>query len=160
MTGMYSSGEYDLAGFVVGAVERGQMLLGLQRAEEEDVLIGLASSGIHGCGFSIIRKILLISSLHYSSPAPGSCGDKTLGTISFISKANLQMNCVQTFPQLGAAKGCLLQDGLGLVEFWGRSVGLHLQFWKSRPALFATSQHCLPQKAEENLLREAFPLNI
>ncbi|PKU40758.1 trifunctional purine biosynthetic protein adenosine-3-like [Limosa lapponica baueri] len=81
VAGMYSSGEYDLAGFVVGAVERGQMLLGLQRAEEEDVLIGLASSGIHGPGFSIIRKILLMSSLHYSSPAPGSCGDKTLGDI-------------------------------------------------------------------------------
>lgn len=95
--GMYSSGEYDLAGFVVGTVERGQMLLGLQRADEEDVLIGLASSGIHGRGFSIIRKILLMSSLHYSSPAPGSCGDKTLGTISFFSKTNLQMNCVRTF---------------------------------------------------------------
>uniref|UniRef100_A0A8B9J1N3 ATP-grasp domain-containing protein n=1 Tax=Amazona collaria TaxID=241587 RepID=A0A8B9J1N3_9PSIT len=100
VTGMYSSGEYDLAGFVVGAVGRGQMLLGLQRAEEEDVLIGLASSGIHGRGFSIIRKILLMSSLHYSSPAPGSCGDKTLGTTTFISKANLQR----------------------LVEFWGRYV--------------------------------------
>uniref|UniRef100_A0A8C4U5Z6 Trifunctional purine biosynthetic protein adenosine-3 n=1 Tax=Falco tinnunculus TaxID=100819 RepID=A0A8C4U5Z6_FALTI len=81
VTGMYSSGEYDLVGFVVGAVERGQMLLGLQRADEEDVLIGLASSGIHGCGFSVIRKILLMSSLRYSSPAPGSCGDKTLGDI-------------------------------------------------------------------------------
>lgn len=97
VTGMYSSGEYDLAGFVVGAVERGQMFLGLQRAEEEDVLIGLASSGIHGHGFSIIRKILLMSSLHYSSPAPGSCGDKTLGTISFFSQPNPQMNHVQTF---------------------------------------------------------------
>uniref|UniRef100_A0A8B9CEF2 ATP-grasp domain-containing protein n=1 Tax=Anser brachyrhynchus TaxID=132585 RepID=A0A8B9CEF2_9AVES len=81
VTGMYSSGEYDLAGFVVGAVERGQMLLGLQGADEEDVFIGLASSAIHGRGFSIIRKILLMSSLHYSSPAPGSCGDKTLGDI-------------------------------------------------------------------------------
>ena len=87
MTGMYSSGEYDLAGFVVGAVERGQMLLGLQRADEDDVLIGLASSGIHGHGFSLIRKILLMSSLHYSSPAPGSCGDKTLGTKPFFSKS-------------------------------------------------------------------------
>jgi len=87
VTGMYSSGEYDLAGFVVGAVERGQMLLGLQRADEEDVLIGLASTGIHGRGFSIVRKILLMSSLHYSSPAPGSFGDKTLGTKFFFSSA-------------------------------------------------------------------------
>ncbi|XP_031468363.1 trifunctional purine biosynthetic protein adenosine-3-like [Phasianus colchicus] len=91
VTSMYSSGEYDLAGFVVGAVERGQMLLGLQQADEEDVFIGLASSGIHGRAFTIIRKILLMSSLHYSSPAPGSCGDKTLGKTSF-SDASLQMD--------------------------------------------------------------------
>lgn len=95
--GLYSSGEYDLAGFVVGAVERGQMLLGLQRADEDDVLIGLASSGIHGRGLSIVRKVLLMSSSRYSSPAPGSCGDKTLGMLSFFSKANLQMSCVQAF---------------------------------------------------------------
>ncbi|NXG18190.1 PUR2 protein, partial [Grallaria varia] len=78
-TGSFSAGEFDLAGFMVGAVERGQVLLGLQRAEEEDVLIGLASPGIHGRGFTIVQKILLTSSLHYSSPAPGSCRDTTLG---------------------------------------------------------------------------------
>lgn len=94
VTSMYSSGEYDLAGFVVGAVERGQMLLGLQRADEEDVFIGLASSGIHGRAFTIIRKILLVSSLHYSSPAPGSCGDKTLGKVFSFSEASLQMDRV------------------------------------------------------------------
>ncbi|NXC32778.1 PUR2 protein, partial [Campylorhamphus procurvoides] len=77
--GSFSTGEFDLAGFMVGAVERGQVLLGLQRAEEDDVLIGLGSPGIHGRGFGIVRKILLTSSLHYSSPAPGTCGDTTLG---------------------------------------------------------------------------------
>ncbi|NWR95121.1 PUR2 protein, partial [Furnarius figulus] len=77
--GSFSAGQCELAGFVVGAVERGQALLGLQRAEEDDVLIGLASPGIHGHGFGIVRKVLLTSSLHYSSPAPGSCGDTTLG---------------------------------------------------------------------------------
>ncbi|NWW03543.1 PUR2 protein, partial [Oreocharis arfaki] len=74
-------GHCDLAGFVVGAVERGQRLLGLQRAEEGDVLLGLGSPGIHGRGFGVVRRILLTSSLHCSSPAPGSCGDTTLGDV-------------------------------------------------------------------------------
>ncbi|XP_058275235.1 trifunctional purine biosynthetic protein adenosine-3-like [Hirundo rustica] len=75
------SGHCDLAGFAVGAVERGQRLPGLQRAEEGDVLLGLGSAGIHGRGFGVVRKILLTSSLHCSSPAPGSCGHSTLGDV-------------------------------------------------------------------------------
>ncbi|NXH85243.1 PUR2 protein, partial [Edolisoma coerulescens] len=75
------SGPCDLAGFAVGAVERGQRLLGLQRAEEGDALLGLGSPAIHGRGFGLVRKILLTSSLHCSSPAPGSCGDATLGDV-------------------------------------------------------------------------------
>ncbi|NWV63277.1 PUR2 protein, partial [Malurus elegans] len=75
------AGHCDLAGFVVGAVERGQRLLGLQRAEEGDVLLGLGSPGIHGRGFGVVRNILLASSLRCSSPAPGSCGHSTLGDV-------------------------------------------------------------------------------
>ncbi|NXI81653.1 PUR2 protein, partial [Rhipidura dahli] len=75
------SGHCALAGFVVGAVERGRRLPGLQRAEEGDVLLGLGSPGIHGRGFGVVRKILLRSSLQCSSPAPGSCGDATLGDV-------------------------------------------------------------------------------
>ncbi|NXY12260.1 PUR2 protein, partial [Pteruthius melanotis] len=75
------SGHWDLAGFVVGALERGQRLLGLQRAEEGDVLLGLGSPGIHGRAFGVVRRILLTSSLRCSSPAPGSCGDTTLGDV-------------------------------------------------------------------------------
>ncbi|KAI1241431.1 Trifunctional purine biosynthetic protein adenosine-3, partial [Lamprotornis superbus] len=74
-------GHCDLAGFVVGAVERG---LGLQRAQEGDVLLGLGSPSIHGRGFGVVRRILLTSSLHCSSPAPGSCGDTTLGVLAFF----------------------------------------------------------------------------
>ncbi|NXC10092.1 PUR2 protein, partial [Orthonyx spaldingii] len=75
------SGLCALAGFAVGAAERGQRPLGLQRAEEGDVLIGLGSPAIHGRGFGVVRKILLTSSLQCSSPAPGSCGDATLGDV-------------------------------------------------------------------------------
>uniref|UniRef100_A0A8C3U0H2 ATP-grasp domain-containing protein n=1 Tax=Catharus ustulatus TaxID=91951 RepID=A0A8C3U0H2_CATUS len=74
-------GHCELAGFVVGAMERGQRLLGLQRAQEGDVLLGLGSAAVPGRSFGVVRRILLTSSLHCSSPAPGSCGDTTLGDV-------------------------------------------------------------------------------
>ncbi|KAM4905894.1 trifunctional purine biosynthetic protein adenosine-3-like [Sylvia borin] len=74
-------GHCDLAGFVVGAVERGQRLPGLQRAEDGDALLGLGCPGIPGPAFGTVRRILLTSSLHCSSPAPGSCGHSTLGDV-------------------------------------------------------------------------------
>ncbi|RLV85316.1 hypothetical protein DV515_00016088 [Chloebia gouldiae] len=72
-------GHCDLAGFAVGAVERGRRLPGLQRAEEGDALLGLGSAAMQGRAFGAVRRILLTSSLRCSSPAPGSCGGTTLG---------------------------------------------------------------------------------
>jgi len=57
MPGLYQTGEYDLAGFIVGAVERNQMLTG-STIREGDVLIGLASNGLHTNGYSLARKLL------------------------------------------------------------------------------------------------------
>jgi phosphoribosylformylglycinamidine cyclo-ligase len=77
MPGMYKAGDYDLAGFSVGAVERGEIL---PRSDISvgDVLIGLRSSGVHSNGYSLVRKLVERAKLDWASEAPFASG-KTLG---------------------------------------------------------------------------------
>ena len=63
MPGMYSEEEYDFAGFAVGAVEKSAIITG-QEIKQGDVLIGLASSGIHSNGYSLVRKAFSRESWH------------------------------------------------------------------------------------------------
>jgi phosphoribosylformylglycinamidine cyclo-ligase len=77
MPGMYRDGDYDLAGFAVGAAERTQLLPSKDIAPG-DILLGLASSGVHSNGFSLVRRIVELSGLELGAPAPFADG-QTLG---------------------------------------------------------------------------------
>jgi phosphoribosylformylglycinamidine cyclo-ligase len=69
MPGLYQTGDYDLAGFAVGAVER-DAILPRPDVRAGDVILGLASSGIHSNGYSLVRKIVERTGLRWSAPAP------------------------------------------------------------------------------------------
>jgi phosphoribosylformylglycinamidine cyclo-ligase len=77
MPGFYQLGEYDLAGFCVGVVEKSQLLDNSQ-VQVGDIAIGLASSGVHSNGFSLVRKIIDDGGFSWDD-APGILGGKSLG---------------------------------------------------------------------------------
>jgi phosphoribosylformylglycinamidine cyclo-ligase len=69
MPGLYAAGDYDLAGFAVGALERGQALTG-ETVSPGDIVLGIASNGLHSNGFSLVRKIVETLGLGFDAPAP------------------------------------------------------------------------------------------
>ncbi|MBP3454681.1 MAG: phosphoribosylformylglycinamidine cyclo-ligase [Alistipes sp.] len=79
MPGMYGGGEYDIAGFTCGVVERSK-LIDASKVKTGDVLVGLASSGVHSNGFSLVRKIVADSGLDLHAPYDG-LGDRPLGEV-------------------------------------------------------------------------------
>jgi phosphoribosylformylglycinamidine cyclo-ligase len=77
MPGMYPAGDFDLAGFAVGAMERGMALP--EGVAEGDALLGLASDGVHSNGYSLVRRIVEISGLGWDAPCPW--GEGSLGAV-------------------------------------------------------------------------------
>ena len=77
MPGMYEGGEYDIAGFTTGVVEKSKLIDGT-KVKVGDVLVGVASSGVHSNGFSLVRKIVADAGLNYMDPI-SEFGGRKLG---------------------------------------------------------------------------------
>lgn len=135
MPGMYPEGEYDLAGFAVGIVEKDEIIDGKSIASG-DVVLGLASSGPHSNGFSLIRKVVEVSGADWSMPFDGATlADRAMEPTRIYVKQVLEvMKSVKI-------KGMAHITGGGLVENIPRVLSDDLQCvikgdsWK-RPAIF------------------------
>jgi phosphoribosylformylglycinamidine cyclo-ligase/phosphoribosylamine--glycine ligase/phosphoribosylglycinamide formyltransferase/phosphoribosylformylglycinamidine cyclo-ligase len=114
MPGMYGQGDYDLAGFSVGAVERGAVLPRLDEQKAGDVLIGLSSSGPHSNGYSLVRRIVERSGLEWDAPAPFEAG-KTLAE-ALMAPTRIYVKSVLPLMKAGLVKGGAHITGGGLIE--------------------------------------------
>ena len=99
MPGMYARGDYDLAGFAVGAAERGRLLPA--NVQPGQALLGLPASGVHANGFSLVRGIVAKSGLAWSAPAPFAPGQT-------LAQALLTPTALYVRPLLALARAGLL----------------------------------------------------
>jgi phosphoribosylformylglycinamidine cyclo-ligase len=111
MPGMYAKGDFDLAGFAVGAMERGQHLP--REIAAGDVLLGLASDGVHSNGYSLVRRIVERSGLGWDAKCPFGTG--TLGQ-ALLTPTRLYVTSTLAALRAGAVNGLAHITGGGLTE--------------------------------------------
>jgi phosphoribosylformylglycinamidine cyclo-ligase len=111
MPGMYHKGDFDLAGFAVGAMERGADLP--REVGKGDVLLGLASSGVHSNGYSFVRKVVELSGLGWDAPSPFGAG--TLGQ-ALLTPTRLYVKQALAAIRAGGVHGLAHITGGGLTE--------------------------------------------
>jgi phosphoribosylformylglycinamidine cyclo-ligase len=131
---MYAGGDYDLAGFSIGAVERGGVLPRLESQRPGDLLIGLGSSGPHSNGYSLIRRVVELSGLAWDAPAPFAAG-QALGA-ALMAPTRIYVKSVLPLIKAGLIEGGAHITGGGLIENPPRAVadGLEPRFdWNAWP---------------------------
>jgi phosphoribosylformylglycinamidine cyclo-ligase len=111
MPGMYPDGDFDLAGFSVGAMERGQDLP--SGVVEGDVLLGLASDGVHSNGYSLVRKLVEVSGLGWDADCPWAEG--TLGA-ALLTPTRLYVKQALAAVKSGGVHALAHITGGGLTE--------------------------------------------
>ncbi|WP_308914933.1 phosphoribosylformylglycinamidine cyclo-ligase [Jannaschia sp. LMIT008] len=138
MPGLYAAGDFDLAGFAVGAVERGGVLP--RDVADGDVLLGLASAGVHSNGFSLVRRVAERAGLGWNDPAPFA-GDATLGE-ALLTPTRLYVRPVLQAVRAGGVHALAHITGGGLTENLPRvlpdGLGVHVDLlaW-TPPPVFA-----------------------
>lgn len=135
MPGIYKPGEYDVAGFVVGGVERCQLLPRLQSIEAGDCVLALASSGIHSNGFTLVRKVLESLAVDgnvealLNAPCPfetRNVSHRTLGQ-SLLVPTSLYVRSIVPLLRAQLIKSMAHITGGGLIENIPRVLPSHLQ---------------------------------
>ncbi len=113
MPGMYAAGDYDLAGFSVGALERGASIDGTSVAAG-DVVLGLRSSGVHSNGYSLVRRVVHSAELAWQAPAPFA--SKQSLAEALLAPTRIYVKSCLALARAGAAKAMAHITGGGLVE--------------------------------------------
>ena len=140
MPGMYGAGDYDLAGFTVGAVERSQLVDGSRIAAGHRV-IGMASSGPHSNGYSLIRKVIERSAAELGDPLPGddnqpaTLGDALLAPTRIYVKPVLKLLESGRIDGLAHITGGGLTENISRVFPAGLGLAIDTSAWR-RPAIF------------------------
>jgi len=165
MPGMYAGDDFDLAGFVVGAAERGNLLPLEDEMKTGDMLIGISSSGPHSNGYSLIRKIVEISGLGWNAPAPFAPA-QTLAE-ALLTPTRIYVKDLMPLVRQGAIKGQIKGlahiTGGGITDNVPRMLPNHLRpeidftTWP-RPPVFSWLQEI--GSVEEAELRRAFNCGI
>jgi len=119
MPSMYLPGDYDLAGFAVGAVHRDKILP--RNVKEGDILLGLRSSGVHSNGFSLVRKLVETEKLAYDGPCPWDNNIPTLGD-SLLTPTKIYVKCLLPLLQRELVNGMAHITGGGLLGNLPRSI--------------------------------------
>ncbi|UUV04642.1 phosphoribosylformylglycinamidine cyclo-ligase [Ruegeria sp. YS9] len=134
MPGMYPDGDFDLAGFAVGAMERGAELpAGVQAG---DVLLGLASNGVHSNGYSLVRKLVELSGLGWDAPSPfgeGNLGEALLTPTRLYVKPALAAVRAGGVHALAHITGGGLTENLPRVLPQGLGARIDLDSWNLPP---------------------------
>ena len=143
MPGMYAEGDYDMAGFCVGAVDRDKVLPRMADQRPGDILVGLASSGPHSNGYSLVRRVVERSGLAWDAPAPFEDG-KTLAQ-ALLAPTRIYVKTVLPHLKAGRIEGLAHITGGGLIENPPRAIaeGLVARFdWNAweLPPVFAWMQ--------------------
>jgi len=137
MPGLYAKDDFDLAGFSVGAVERGNILPKTDRMRAGDIVIGVASSGLHSNGYSLVRRVVAETKLSYDAPAPfakdTSLGEALLAPTVLYVKSALAAIATGGVHGLAHITGGGITDNLPRALPDGMDAEIDLTTWTPKP---------------------------